>query len=66
MCFIDMEKTFDRVPKKVMEWAIRKKRLSKVMVWAAMNLYDGAKTRGWDLHNQRNSKKKLVYIKDLC
>ena len=25
MCFIDMEKTFDRVPRKVMEWAMRKK-----------------------------------------
>ena len=25
MCFVDMEKAFDRVPKKVMEWAMRKK-----------------------------------------
>ena len=25
MCFIDMEKIFDRVPRKVMEWAMRKK-----------------------------------------
>ena len=25
MCFVDLEKTFDRVPKKVMEWALRKK-----------------------------------------
>ena len=28
-----------------MEWAIRKKRLSEVMVWEVMSLYDGAKTR---------------------
>ena len=56
MCFIDMEKAFDRVPRKVMEWALRKKGLSEVMIWAVMSLYDGGKTRGWDLHIQRNSK----------
>ena len=45
MCFVDMEKAFDRVPRKVMEWAMRTKGLSEVMVWAVMSLYDGAKTR---------------------
>ena len=44
MCFVDMEKAFDRVPRKVMEWAMRKKGLSEVMVRAVMGLYDGAKT----------------------
>ena len=34
MCFVDMEKTFDGVPRKVMEWAIRKKSLSEVIVLA--------------------------------
>ena len=29
MYFVDMEKAFDRVPRKVMEWAMRKKGLSK-------------------------------------
>ena len=28
-CFVDMEKAFNRVPKKVMEWAMRKKGLSQ-------------------------------------
>ena len=42
MCFVDMEKAFDRVPRKVMEWAMRKK---EVIVRAVMSLYDGAKTR---------------------
>ena len=32
MCFVDMEKAFDRMPRKVMAWAMRKKGLSKVMV----------------------------------
>ena len=45
MCFVDMKNVFDRVPRKVMEWAIRKKGLSIVMVQAVMSLHDGAKTR---------------------
>ena len=45
MCFVDMEKAFDRVPRKVMEWVMRKKGLSEVMVRAVMSLYDGAKIR---------------------
>ena len=32
LCFVDMEKAFDRIPKKVMELAMRKKGLSEVMV----------------------------------
>ena len=43
-CFVDMEKAFDRVPRKVMEWAMRKKGLSEVKVRTVMSLYDGAKT----------------------
>ena len=45
MCFVDIEKAFDRVPRKVMEWAMRKKGLSEVIVRAVLSLYDGAKTR---------------------
>ena len=45
MCFVDMEKAFDRVPRKVMERAMRKKGLSEVMVRAVMCSYDDAKTR---------------------
>ena len=45
MCFVDIEKAFDRVPRKVREWAMKKKGLSKVMVRAVMSLNEGAKTR---------------------
>ena len=45
MCFVDVNKAFDRVPRKVMEWTMRKKGLSEVMVRAVVSLYDGAKTR---------------------
>ena len=37
MCFVDMKKAFDRVPRKVMEWAMRKKSLSEFMVRAVMS-----------------------------
>ena len=30
MCFVDTQKAFDRVPRKVMEWAMRKKGISEV------------------------------------
>ena len=40
-----MEKAFDRLPRKVMEWAMRKKGLLEVTIRAIMSLYDGAKTR---------------------
>jgi len=42
---VDMEKAFDRILRKVMEWAMRKKELPEVIVKAVMSLYEGAKTR---------------------
>ena len=42
---MDLEKSFDRVPKKVLEWALRKKRIEEVLVRSVMSLYEGAKTR---------------------
>ena len=32
MCFVDLEKTFYIVPGKVLEWAMRKKRIPEVLV----------------------------------
>ena len=45
ICFVDIKKAFDRVPRKVMEWAMRKKGLPEVIVRAVMSLYHGAKTK---------------------
>ena len=45
MCFVDLEKAFDRVPRKVMEWALRKKSLPEVLVKAVMSLHVGSRTK---------------------
>ena len=39
MCFVDLKKAFDRVPRKVMEG------LAEVLVQAVMSLYEGSKTK---------------------
>ena len=45
ICFVDLEKAFDQVPRKVIEWALRKKLVPKRLVQAVMSMYKGAKTR---------------------
>ena len=45
MCFVDLERAFDRVPRRVMEWAMRKKGLPEILVKAVMSLYKRAETK---------------------
>ena len=45
MCFVNFKKAFVRVPRNVMEWAIRKKGLPEVIVQVVMILYRDAKTK---------------------
>ena len=45
MCFVDLEKAFDRVLRRVLEWAMRKRSIPEAMVRAVMSLDEGAKTR---------------------
>ena len=61
MCFVYLEKAFDRVPRKVLEWAMRKKGIPPVflyylfilyyciqlpiLVTSVISLYEGAKMR---------------------
>ena len=44
MCFVYREKAFDRVPRKVLEWALRKKGIPEVLVRSVRSLYVGAWT----------------------
>ena len=45
LCFVDLDKAFDRVPRKVLQWAMRKKEIPEVLVRSVMSLYKGAMTR---------------------
>ena len=45
MYFMDFEKAFDRVPRRGMQWALRKKGLPKIWVKVMMSLYVGSKTK---------------------
>ena len=45
MCFVDVEKAFHRVPRKVMKWALRKKSFLEVLVKAVMSLYESSRTK---------------------
>ena len=42
--FVDLEKAFDSEPRKVLEWALRKKEIRDVLVRSVMSLYEGANT----------------------
>jgi len=44
-CFVDLEKAFDRVPRRVIEFALRKKGIEEKLVKAVMRLFEDAKTR---------------------
>ena len=43
--FCRSEKTFDRVPWKVVEWAMRKKGIPEALVMTMMSLYKGSRTK---------------------
>ena len=45
MCFVDLGKAFDRAPRRVMEWGMRKKGLPEILVKALMSLHEGAETK---------------------
>ena len=45
MCLADQEKAFYRVPRRLLELALRKKGTTKALVRSVMSLYEGAKTR---------------------
>ena len=42
--FVDFEKAFDRVPREVISWAMRKLGAEEWLVSAVMSMYIGAKT----------------------
>ena len=45
MCFVDLEKAFDRVLKKVVEWTTTKKEIPEMMMKVVMSLNKDATTK---------------------
>ena len=45
MCFADLEKAFDKVSRRVMQWVLRKKGLLEILMKAVMSLYENSKTK---------------------
>ena len=45
MCFVDIEKAFDKISRKVMKWPMRKKSLPEEIEKAVMSFNHGAKTK---------------------
>ena len=45
MAFIDLEKAFDRVPRKVIWWALRKLGVEEWIVWLVQGMYANARSR---------------------
>ena len=45
MCLVNLEKAFDRVPIKVLELALRKKRILGVLIRLVMRMYEEVKKR---------------------
>ena len=43
--FVDLEKAFDRVPRKAIEWALRRQKIPERLVKIVMCLYVGSKSR---------------------
>ena len=53
--FVDLEKAFDRVPREVIRWAMRKLGVEEWLVSAVMSMYSGAKTVVRTVYGNSNS-----------
>ena len=45
ICFVNLEKAFNRISREVIEWALRNKELAEELVEAVMSLYKGLRTK---------------------
>ena len=45
MCFVDLDKAFDRAPRNVLECALRKNGIAEILVRSVVSLYEGSKIR---------------------
>ena len=67
MCFVDLEKAFGRVPRKVFELAMKKKEIPEVLVGSVMSLYEGPNAWAvWILSCHMDLRLMWGCTKDLC
>ena len=67
MCFVDLVKAFHRVPGKMLEWVLRKKGITEVLVRSVMSLYeDQGQESEWILSCQRSLSLKWGCTKHMC
>ena len=51
---MDLEKSFDRVPRELIRWAMRKLGVEEWLVSAVMSMYSGAKTAVRTVYGNNN------------
>ena len=67
MCFVDLEKAPDGIPRLVLEWEMRKKGIQELLVRSVMGMYEGAKTRvSVDCEMSEEFEVKAGCTKDMC
>ena len=44
MIFVDLEKSYDRVPRDILWWALRKENVGEVCIKVIQDMYDGCTT----------------------
>ena len=62
--FVDLEKAFDRVPREMIRWAVRKLGVEQWLVLAVMSRYTGAKTVVRTVYGNSNSECSIGYKLD--
>ena len=63
--FVDLEKAFDRVPRKVLWWALKSLGVEKWAVHVIQGMYRDVKSRVSTVSTARSSGLELVCIRDL-
>ena len=61
--FVELEKAFDHVPRKVLWWAMRRVRVEEWVILAVKAMYENAKSRVLVNGQFRSSTSRLVSIK---
>ena len=51
-CFVDLEKAYDRVPREIVYWCLRKKRVPEKLVRLIKVMYQGARTTIRTVHGK--------------